>query len=170
MAREALVFMLVCLNGSWKVPIGYFLVDSLGATERANLIIKCLEFVHETGVMVTSLTFDGTPTNLNTAQKLGADFSNPRNLRTLFKHPVSNHNIFIYLDPRHIIKLVRNYFAWHKVFQDSSKRDIKWEYVEKLARKQNLEGLHAATILRDHHLQWEREKMRVRLATQTLST
>lgn len=30
-ARNALVFMLVALNAHWKVPIGYFLINSLNA-------------------------------------------------------------------------------------------------------------------------------------------
>ena len=28
-ASEVLVFMLVCLNGFWKLPVGYFLLDGL---------------------------------------------------------------------------------------------------------------------------------------------
>lgn len=28
-AKEALVSMLLAINGSWKVPVGYFLLDSL---------------------------------------------------------------------------------------------------------------------------------------------
>nr|CAI5842946.1 unnamed protein product [Callosobruchus analis] len=28
-AKEALVFMLVCINGAWKIPVGYFLLDGL---------------------------------------------------------------------------------------------------------------------------------------------
>ncbi|KAJ3655493.1 hypothetical protein Zmor_014623 [Zophobas morio] len=75
-AKEALVFMLVALNGSWKIPIGYFLLEGLSAMEKANLVVKGLEFVHPTGVIVTSLTFDGTPTNLSMAEYLGADFKN----------------------------------------------------------------------------------------------
>ena len=37
-AKDALVFMVVCINGSWKVPCGYFLIDALTNAEKANLV------------------------------------------------------------------------------------------------------------------------------------
>jgi len=73
-ATSALVFMLVTLNGHWKVPIGYFLIDSLSGKERSNLLSKCLELVHETGVQVHSLTFDGASVNFNMCTNFGANF------------------------------------------------------------------------------------------------
>ena len=41
-AKEALVFMLVCLTERWKIPLSYFLIDGLQGTERANLVQICL--------------------------------------------------------------------------------------------------------------------------------
>lgn len=32
LAKNALVFMAVCVNGGWKVPIRYFLIDSMNIT------------------------------------------------------------------------------------------------------------------------------------------
>ena len=32
MAGDALVFMVVSLNDSWKLPVGYFLINGLGST------------------------------------------------------------------------------------------------------------------------------------------
>lgn len=168
-AREVLVFMLVCLNDSWKVPVGYFLLDGLSATEKAQLVTKCLEFVQESGIEVTSLTFDGAPVNLTMAEKLGADFSNPHIIKSSFKHPVTNSEVYIYLDACHMIKLVRNCFASQDGIKDAQDRDIKWIYISELVKMQNTEGLHAATKVRLRHLHWEREKMKVRLASQTLS-
>lgn len=37
-AKNALVFMVVCMNGYWKLPIGYFLIDGLTGQERSNLL------------------------------------------------------------------------------------------------------------------------------------
>lgn len=73
--REALVFMLVCLNEGWKIPVGYFFTNGLVASEKANLVNRCLEIVAQSGVKVTSLTFDGAASNISMAQKLGAYFS-----------------------------------------------------------------------------------------------
>jgi len=36
-AKEALKFMVVGVNDSFKVPAGYFLIGDLGGTEKANL-------------------------------------------------------------------------------------------------------------------------------------
>ncbi|KAJ8980484.1 hypothetical protein NQ317_013237 [Molorchus minor] len=96
-AREALVFMLVALNSSWKLPVGYLLLNGLSASTKAGLVNKCLEFIHESGVTITSLTFDGAPVNITMAEKLGADFTDPLNLKTSFKHPITNSDIYIYI-------------------------------------------------------------------------
>ncbi|KAL1516152.1 hypothetical protein ABEB36_000071 [Hypothenemus hampei] len=50
LAKQALMFMAVCLNAHWKVPLGYFLIDTLNGRQRADLLITCLDLVHETGV------------------------------------------------------------------------------------------------------------------------
>lgn len=168
-AREVLVFMLVSLNGSWKLPVGYFLLDGLSSTEKAGLVKKCLEFIFESGVLVNSFTFDGAPVNLAMAENLGADFTDPLNLKTWFDHPISNVPVYIFLDACHMIKLVRNCMASQTGIRDGDKREVKWTFLTKLVENQNAEGLHAATKLRMRHLQWQREKMKVRLATQTMS-
>lgn len=46
---------------------------------------------------------------------------------------------------------------------------IDWEFIEKLFEYQKSEGLHIATKLKLRHLQWTREKIKVCIATQTLS-
>ena len=54
-AKDALVFMVVGVNGAWKVPVGYFLIDGLDSAERANLVNQCLSLCHEAGVKVCSI-------------------------------------------------------------------------------------------------------------------
>lgn len=168
-AREALVFLLVALNDNWKIPVAYFLLNGLCGSEKANLVNKCLEFVHETGIIVTSLTFDGAAANINMASSLGANFENSRFLMPYFKHPVTQENVFIFFDPCHMIKLIRNCFGSHKVFKTLEGKIISWQYLEALVNMQTTEGLHAATKLKRRHLQWVREKMKVRIAAQTFS-
>lgn len=58
-AKEAFVFLLNCVNGSWKLPVGYFLITALSGEQKANLIKMCLGMLHDVGVKVCSLTFDG---------------------------------------------------------------------------------------------------------------
>jgi len=73
-ATNALVFLAVCMNGHWKVPLGYFLIHSFCGSERANLLTKCIELMNETGAVCDSITFDGDPSNLSMFTSLGANF------------------------------------------------------------------------------------------------
>ncbi|CAH1981442.1 unnamed protein product [Acanthoscelides obtectus] len=93
-AREALVFMLVALNCSWKIPVGYFLINGLTGAEKANLLEHCLEFVHSSGVTVTSITFDGAPSNVAMCKVLGANFNVEGDFKSYFLHPITKDYIF----------------------------------------------------------------------------
>nr|CAH7716790.1 unnamed protein product [Callosobruchus chinensis] len=168
-AKEVLVFMLVCINGSWKLPVGYFFLDGLTGIEKAELVKKCLTFIHQAGVTVASVTFDGAPVNFTMASCLGADFKDVNNLKTHFTDPEIGDDVFIFLDPSHMIKLVRNTFGSQEYLTDNDNNIIDWTFLEKLVDKQNFEGLHLGTKIRNRHLQWTKEKMKVKIATQTLS-
>lgn len=69
-AKEALTFMVVGVNDSFKLPVAYFLIDGLGGTERTNLVNQCLAKLHDVGVSVVglSLTFDGSASILRILQ------------------------------------------------------------------------------------------------------
>ncbi|CAH1981929.1 unnamed protein product [Acanthoscelides obtectus] len=167
-AKEALVFMLVCLNGSWNIPVGYFFLDGLSGKEKAEIVEKCLSFIHESGVIVTSLTFDGAPVNFTMASHLGANFD-VSIMKTFFTYPVTGSDVFIILDPCHMIKLVRNTFGSQKYLIDQDGNQIDWNFLSKLVDTQYSEGLHLGTKITVRHLQFVREKMKVKIATQTLS-
>lgn len=115
-ATNALVFLAVSLNGHWKVPVGYFLIDSLTGSERVNLLKKALLLIYNTGSKVFSITFDGAPTNLNMCTHLGANFNffGP-NFKPWFKHPASDDKVWVFWDPCHMIKLVRNTLGDKKI-------------------------------------------------------
>lgn len=42
LAKEALVFCVICINQKWKVPIAYFLTRGTSAETKANLVNQCL--------------------------------------------------------------------------------------------------------------------------------
>lgn len=115
LAKNALVFLAVALNSHWKIPLGYFLINSFNAMERANLLNTCLSLLHDTGCHVHSITLDGAPVNKSMCAQLGAVFNFNTSLYT-FYHPVTRDNIFIFLDPSHAIKLIRNTFGEKKFF------------------------------------------------------
>lgn len=70
-ATNALIFLAVCVNGYWKVPLGYFLIHSLCGSETANLLTKGFKLLRETGVICHSITCDGTTSNLSMCTSLG---------------------------------------------------------------------------------------------------
>jgi hypothetical protein len=63
LATEALVFMLVSHNAGWKLPCTYFLTEGLSGDERVNFVTECLTKLYDKGVIVTSLTCNGPPSN-----------------------------------------------------------------------------------------------------------
>lgn len=42
-AKRALVFMIVAINGSWKLPVAYFLVNSVKSQQKATLVEECIK-------------------------------------------------------------------------------------------------------------------------------
>lgn len=168
LATSALVFMAVALNSSWKIPIGYFLIKSLGADERANLTKTCLQLLYETGAECHSITFDGAPTNILMCQKLGASY-NLSDFRPWFLHPITNEKVFTFWDACHMLKLCRNALENKAVLLDHNQKNIKWSIIKELNEIQKSEGLHAGNKLSDRHVNFYNEKMNVRLAAQTLS-
>lgn len=168
-ARYALVLMVVCINDYWKIPISYYLINSLSSNERAGIIKKCLEELHKVDANVVSITVDGAACNLSTYKMLGASLEVDNNMQTFFHHPSSNEKVYVILDPCHMLKLIRNCLASKGSLIDDNKNFIHWSYFVKLVQLQEKEGLHLGTKLRRRHIFWEQEKMKVVLAAQTFS-
>uniref|UniRef100_A0A2S2NKA9 THAP domain-containing protein 9 n=1 Tax=Schizaphis graminum TaxID=13262 RepID=A0A2S2NKA9_SCHGA len=178
-AKNALVFLAVGINGYWKLPIGYFLIDGLNGKERANLLQKAIELLSDTGVKINSITFDGTSVNTTMVKSLGADL----NTKPYIINPQRNEPIYIFLDAAHMIKLVRN--AWGdkkykknlngqselvpKLLYNSQEQLIRWDYLEMLYKLECEKGLRAGTKITVRHIKYTDGKMNVRLAAQTLS-
>ena len=116
-ATNALVFMAVSLNDSWKVPIGYFLILSLDSQERANLIRLALKELSEIDCKVYSITFDGAASNIGMCGYLGANLIYGPNFQPYFTNPFTNETCYIFYDLCHMIKLVRNTLGDLKVLQ-----------------------------------------------------
>jgi len=132
-AKSALVLMVVALNGHWKVPVGYFLIDSMTGKERANLVENCLELIHETGVILHSLTFDGTNVNLSMCNNLGANFQLGENFKPYFIHPITQEKVYCFLDQYHMLKLVRNTLG-DKLELRYKGKSILWENIISLQK------------------------------------
>ena len=150
LASEAFVFMAVSLNSNWKVPLGYFLIDGLSASERANLVKTCLLKLSDIGVKTVSLTCDGPSCNQSMIKLLGAKL-HVDDLDPSFVHPAdSNQKIHVVLDACHMLKLVRNTLATQKIITDGNGGNIKWELIEELHKIKDEEGLRLGNRLRGH--------------------
>lgn len=139
-AKQALVFMIVAINESWKLPLGYFFIDSLNGEKKADLISNCLQLLEDCRINVTNITFDCCPTNLTTAKILGCKFDfqicsrngHEKEPVLVLQTKIKNKNpIFIFPDPPHIMKLIRNTFAEKEIFFDDKNEKINFEYLRK---------------------------------------
>ena len=168
-ATEALVFMVVCVNGSWKLPVGHFMIKSLTGEERANLVKECLVRLSDTGVTVTSLTCDGPSCHISMMKALGATID-ANNLKTGFPNPTKpSETIYAILDVCHMLKLARTTLATCGIIVDGAGNQIRWQYIKDLHELQEKEGLRLANKLKSAHIHWKSQKMKVNLAAQTLS-
>ena len=168
--RDALVIMAVAVNASWKVPIGYFLIDGMSGGERANLINESLHRLHAAGVQVVSFTRDGPSCHFTMMKALGAVLTDD-GMRPYFQHPADlNTRVHVLLDACHMLKLVRNTFADQLMLKDGERHTIEWKYVVNRDNLQQSEGLRLGNKLRKTHMDWRKQKMKVNLAAQFISS
>lgn len=110
LAKECLVFMAVGITSRWKLPLGYFAIDSIGSEQQGNLLQTCFSLLYTIDVKTASLTLDGAASNISMCKFLGAklDFHN-EGFQPWFPHPEdTNERVYVFLDPCHMLKLVRN--------------------------------------------------------------
>ena len=169
-AADALVFMVVSVDGSWKVPCGYFFVNGLSGEERANLVKVCIERLSDVGVKVISLTCDGPSCHFSMLSTLGASL-HPSKMIPYFPHPQNkDEKIWVLLDVCHMLKLVRNTLAEKGIILDKNNGKILWQYLVELEKLQAAEGLRLGNKLKQAHIKWAQQKMKVNLAAQSLSS
>lgn len=162
-ANQSLVILLNCINGTWKLPIGYFFITTLTGEQKSILIKAAIQLCENVGVKVVSITCDGPAPNFSMFESLGKNIMiNPNS--TSFQ--CSNSQIQAFIDPCHAIKLVRNAFGELKVFVDHMGRRIDFKHLELLLELQEKKGLHLANKISKAHIIFDKQKMKVKLATQ----
>ena len=166
-ATEALVFLLVGSRSNWKCPIGYFLTNKTTGIIQAKLVRLALEKAADAGLRVWSITADGTSVNLSTFEQLGCKYDS---MITKFKHPSRDYYVYVILDACHMLKLARNALGSIQSFYDKDDGKIQWSFFQQLCYLQEAEGFNLGNKFSTQHLQFEKHKMNVRLAAQTLSS
>lgn len=118
----------------------------------------------DVGVRVIFLTCDGPSTPIAMLQDLGASIKS-ENLNPSFPHPsLLAEKVCVFLCILYAPTLTQ-----HFCMKDGSSNNIEWKYIHALHQLQE-EGLHLGNKLRDIHLSWYTQKMKVKLAPQTLSS
>lgn len=100
LATQALVFMLVCVNNHFKVPIAYYFINSLHGTAKANILTNILCVLYEEQIDVRSITFDGLSSNITMCGILGAQLKhiNIDEIVPYFTHPSDkSKRVYIFL-------------------------------------------------------------------------
>ena len=140
------------------------------AETQTSLIKTCLSLAADYGLRVWSVTCDGTSTNINTLKRLGCEFTDSIDTTIVkFKHPTRDYYLYSTLDACHMLKLARNCLGDCKHIQ-SNTGIISWDFILALHKLQESEGFNLATKLNSTHMHWRKQKMKVKLAAQTLSS
>lgn len=92
------------------------------------------------------------------------------NIKPYFPHPVTREPDYVILDPCHMLKLVRNCLKGYKILINSAGNTISWDFIVRLAHLQDDNGLRTGNKLKSRHIHYDKMKMKVSLAVQTLSS
>lgn len=167
-ANHACVIMATSLDPEFqfKLPVGFFLFNTLSAAQRAEIVLKCIEKIEATGAQVYSLTFDGHKSNISMAATLGANLGRWKRSENTLKTEIvyrkeGQPQIQLMLDPSHVIKLVRNAFGDLRVLKNHRGEEINWKFVENLIKLQSVCELRAGNRLGYKHLNWKKYIMKV---------
>lgn len=165
-AKESLVFLVTGINEKFKIPVAYFLTAGVNATEKAALLQQVMLMIGKTGAKVVGMSYDGLATNIAAAKELGADFKNDK---PYFTNPHSDDKVFLFPDACHSLKTVRNRLASKEVLFDGENNTIKWQYIVELGKYQCEHRMNLGNKLTKVHIYWQKKKMCVRIAAETIS-
>ena len=101
LAREALVFMIVNLKKTWKLPVGYCLINSMDTSSRASMVTLAIQKLYYVRVKIACLTCDGPAVNRQMLKQLGAKINDLHSMEPWFAHPsdASTKRVCTLLDP-----------------------------------------------------------------------
>lgn len=168
-ANQAIVFMVSCLNEFFQLPIAYYFIKSLDATERTDLLIKMMIELSKCDIIVGNVTFDGFPPNAVMCENLGASLKD--DIDPTIKNPFDGSDAQVMLDPSHAEKLVRSALESRKVFFDENNQKIEWaHFIELVKYSENADNSFGLVHkLTKRHIDFRDRKMNVRTAVELLS-
>lgn len=167
-AKQALVYMVNCVNFEKNIPLAYYFIASLGAEKRMEVQLSVLKALLGIGIILSFITFDGLSANTKMCKLLGANLNvKSPDFHSLFE--LNGQQINVIYDNCHMLKLIRNTLGRKKILFDPTGAAIKWEFFEKLVEFKKTHGFQLTHKLNQTHLNWKKQPMKVDLAVQTLS-
>ena len=162
-ANHAVAFMVRGLASKWKQPIGYFLSSGpIKSTILQALTKACIDKIDKTGLNVVALVCDQGSNNRSFLQTLE---------KVSLNKPYMTHGekkIFVFYDPPHLLKNVRNNLKKGDLVVDG--KTVSWKYIVDFYNIDRSQQIQLAPKLKERHIHLPPfSAMRVNLAAQILS-
>lgn len=160
------------INISFEYPVAYWIIEKIDTNEKEIMFKQVFEAVTKVGIRIKSVSFDGHASNIPICRAMGAELNvySP-NIQTYFPNPVDGEKTYVFCDPSHMEKLIRNTWATKEIIFDKSegKHDkIEWSFITALYEFSKKYDFHNHK-LNKAHIEWKRNPMNVGIAIETMS-
>lgn len=81
----------VAINDTWRVLVGYFLIDGITAEQKKTFVVKFIQIALQSIIQMVNLTFDDTTTYIAVTKMFGCKLYPLEELQTFFVVPVELH-------------------------------------------------------------------------------
>lgn len=129
-ATDALFFMATAVNGTWSLPVGYFLLRNTHK-KLASVIKIAIYLLEKSGVEVVALSYDNWC--VRAVEALGCELKQ-EDLKTTFKSE-SNREICAFPDYNGLREDICQRLSWFKEFTDGDGNKIAWKFISQLGKK-----------------------------------
>ncbi|KAH7977684.1 hypothetical protein HPB49_003171 [Dermacentor silvarum] len=166
-ANRLLCFVLRGLSTAYIIPVGYFFTRCLKNDKLFSMTMEVMKAVEQVGFRVARVVTDNHQTNVSLFKR----FSQDGTLVHAVPHPLRECDpLFLSFDPNHLIKNIRTNFLEREIL-DGEKVIRGGFYLKKLFDIQSSLLLKSVRFLTRSHVEPTNiEKMKVRRATQTMSS
>lgn len=168
-AKQVIVFILNGVEVNFEFPVAYYFITTLKKLQRKQLLCDVIKAVTDCGIEISNITFDGYASNIPMCELFGINLNvfSP-NFQPFLLNPITNNKIYIFVDPCHMEKCLRNALARHKIIYDDQGEKIEWRYIVSAYNYCKENSMHTNKLSKKH-INWQDHKMNVRIAVETMS-
>jgi len=177
-ATNAMVCLAVGLSGGWKCPVGYIFTNKVNGEIMFTFIRRVLDTLLSKNFRIHGIVSDGYSANVNMFGLFGV--REPKNsgrkntiaqvsdIQCSFSYGDQVDPMYCIYDVVHMLKLLRNMLADYKNLEFDG-GVICWSFIHELYKLQSDEHIRAANKLSRNHIEFDKHKMKVKLAAQVFS-